>query len=30
LLDDGWRTKMGDLLTEAVKHYHASMVANGG
>lgn len=30
LLDDGWRTKMGELLTEAVKHYHASMVANGG
>jgi len=30
LLDDTWRAKMGDLLTEAVKHYHASMVANGG
>ncbi len=30
LLDDAWRAKIGDLLTEAVKHYHASMVANGG
>jgi N-acetylmuramoyl-L-alanine amidase len=30
LLDDAWRTKMGGLLTEAVKHYRAAMVANGG
>lgn len=30
LLDDEWRGKMADLLTEAVKHYHSSMVANGG
>jgi N-acetylmuramoyl-L-alanine amidase len=30
LLDDAWRNKMGDLLTEAVKHYRAAMVANGG
>ncbi|WP_244490506.1 N-acetylmuramoyl-L-alanine amidase [Rhizobium sp. Root708] len=30
LLDDTWRTKMADLLTEAVKRYHSALVANGG
>lgn len=30
LLDGEWRNKMADLLTKAVKRYHASMVANGG
>ncbi|MBW9112929.1 N-acetylmuramoyl-L-alanine amidase [Rhizobium cauense] len=30
LLDDAWRGKMADLLTEAVKHYRTAMVANGG
>jgi N-acetylmuramoyl-L-alanine amidase len=30
LLDDAWRGRMADLLTEAVKHYRTAMVANGG
>ncbi len=30
LLDYGWRGRMADLLTEAVKHYRTAMVANGG
>ncbi|MFC5755763.1 N-acetylmuramoyl-L-alanine amidase [Rhizobium sp. GCM10022189] len=30
LLDDAWRLKMADLLTDAVKRYRASLMANGG
>lgn len=30
LLDQAWRDKIGNLLTEAVKRYRASMVAKGG
>jgi N-acetylmuramoyl-L-alanine amidase len=30
LLDGEWRNKMADLLTDAVKRYHTSMVENGG
>ena len=30
LLDEGWRGKMTDLLTDAVKRYRASLMANGG
>ncbi|MBB3657603.1 N-acetylmuramoyl-L-alanine amidase [Rhizobium sp. BK650] len=30
LLDDGWRVKMADLLTDAVKRYRTSLMANGG
>jgi N-acetylmuramoyl-L-alanine amidase len=30
LLDDAWRLKMADLLTDAVKRYRASVMANGG
>ncbi|MGV2098797.1 N-acetylmuramoyl-L-alanine amidase [Rhizobium sp. 21-4511-3d] len=30
LLDDQWRLKMADLLTDAVKRYHSSVAANGG
>ncbi|QFY62359.1 N-acetylmuramoyl-L-alanine amidase [Rhizobium grahamii] len=30
LLDETWRSKMADLLTEAVKRYHSALVANGG
>jgi len=30
LLDDAWRGRMADRLTEAVKHYRTAMVANGG
>lgn len=30
LLDDSWRVKMVDLLTDAVKRYRASVMANGG
>jgi N-acetylmuramoyl-L-alanine amidase len=30
LLDDTWRVKMTDLLTDAVKRYRTSLMANGG
>lgn len=30
LLDDQWRLKMADLLTDAVKRYHSALAANGG
>jgi N-acetylmuramoyl-L-alanine amidase len=30
LLDDVWRLKMADLLTDAVKRYRTSLMANGG
>jgi N-acetylmuramoyl-L-alanine amidase len=30
LLDDNWRLKIADLLTDAVKRYRASTMANGG
>jgi N-acetylmuramoyl-L-alanine amidase len=30
LLDGTWRNRMADLLTDAVKRYHTSMVENGG
>ncbi len=30
LLDEAWRGRMAELLTEAVKHYRTAMVANGG
>jgi N-acetylmuramoyl-L-alanine amidase len=30
LLDDQWRGKMADLLTDAVKRYRSSVMANGG
>jgi N-acetylmuramoyl-L-alanine amidase len=30
LLDDAWRVKMADLLTDAVKRYRTSLMANGG
>ncbi|TCS08465.1 MULTISPECIES: N-acetylmuramoyl-L-alanine amidase [unclassified Rhizobium] len=30
LLDDNWRRKMADLLTDAVKRYRAGLMANGG
>jgi N-acetylmuramoyl-L-alanine amidase len=30
LLDDAWRGKMADLMTDAVKRYRSSVVANGG
>jgi len=30
LLDEGWRGKMIDLLTDAVKRYRTSLMANGG
>jgi N-acetylmuramoyl-L-alanine amidase len=30
LLDDAWRLKMADLLTDAVKRYRTSLMANGG
>ncbi len=30
LLDEAWRGRMADLLTEAVKRYRTAMVANGG
>lgn len=30
LLDDNWRMRMADLLTDAVKRYRTSVVANGG
>jgi N-acetylmuramoyl-L-alanine amidase len=30
LLDDKWRAKVVDRLTDAVKHYRSSFVANGG
>lgn len=30
LLDDKWRAKVVDRLTDAVKHYRSSLVANGG
>lgn len=30
LLDETWRGKMADLMTDAVKRYRSSVVANGG
>ncbi|WP_405049643.1 N-acetylmuramoyl-L-alanine amidase [Rhizobium sp. BE258] len=30
LLDEAWRGKMADLMTDAVKRYRSSVVANGG
>ncbi|WP_407691759.1 N-acetylmuramoyl-L-alanine amidase [Rhizobium mongolense] len=30
LLDEKWRVKIADLLTDAVKRYRSSVVANGG
>ena len=30
LLDDQWRLKMADLLTDAVKRYRTTLAANGG
>ncbi|RDJ12537.1 N-acetylmuramoyl-L-alanine amidase [Rhizobium phaseoli] len=30
LLDESWRGKMADLLTDAVKRYRSGVVANGG
>ena len=30
LLDEAWRGKIADLLTDAVKRYRAAVMANGG